>query len=191
MRKLALLILKLLGWTLVGEPPKAPKYVLIFAPHTSNWDFFLMMLVRSALNIKPNFIGKHTLFVWPPVSWFMRSIGGEPVDRTKASNIVEQVVNNFKTRPDYKFALSPEGTRSKKDHWKSGFYRIAVNAGVPIQLIYLHRPTKECGFGPLFQPTGDIDKDFEYLRNFYQDKKGFRPELLSDIRVRDEDNIKA
>ncbi len=175
-------MLKVLGWKIVGQQPELNKCVYIFAPHTSNWDFPLMLLFRSATQLKPNFIGKHTLF-WPPLSWIMRSLGGEPVDRGKAKDVVDQIVEKFQTKDVYRFALAPEGTRSKKSYWKTGFYRVAYKAKVPIQLIYLDKKTKEVGFGPLLEPSGDIEKDFEWLRSFYQSKQGIRPELLSDIRI--------
>ncbi len=182
MKSLSKFLLRALGWKLVGEPPKLNKYILIFAPHTSNWDVVLLMLMRWAVELKPNFIGKHTLF-WPPLSWIFRAIGGEPVDRTKAQAVVDQIVEKFHTRDEFKFALSPEGTRSKKPYWKTGFYRVAVKASVPVQLVFLDKRTKQIGFGPLLQPSGDIHKDFEWLKEFYQDKQGIRPHLLSDIRV--------
>jgi 1-acyl-sn-glycerol-3-phosphate acyltransferase len=180
--RLSRLLLKLLGWKLVGSKPQLDQYVLIFAPHTSNWDVLLLLLVKFAVRLKPKFIGKHTLF-WPPLSWFLRAIGGEPVNRNQAQNVVDQIVDKFKQNPDFKFALSPEGTRSKRPYWKTGFYRVAEKAGVPIQLVYLDTRTKEIGFGPLLYPSGNIEKDFEWLRAFYQDKKGIRPELLSDVQL--------
>lgn len=182
MKSLSRWLLKAMGWKLVGEQPALDKYVLIFAPHTSNWDVILLLLVRWASGLKPNFIGKHTLF-WPPLSWFLTAIGGEPVNRTKAKNVVDQIVEKFHSKDEFKFALSPEGTRSKKDHWKTGFYRVALKAQVPIQLVFLDTRTKQTGFGPLLHPSGNIEKDFEWLRAFYRDKQGFRPHLLSEIRV--------
>ncbi len=181
-RKISLWILKQLGWTLIGGPPRLNQYVLIFAPHTSNWDMPFLLLVRSAFVLRPNFIGKHTIF-WPPLGWFFRAIGGEPVNRSKAENVVDQIIDKFNTNPNFKFALSPEGTRSKKDHWKTGFYRVAVGAQVPIQLVYLDTSIKEAGFGPLIYPSGNIEEDFEKFRLFYNGKMGFKPSLASDIKI--------
>ncbi len=185
MRRFSRFLLKLFGWKLVGDKPNLKQYVLIFAPHTSNWDVVILLLVKFAVQLNPKFIGKHTLF-WPPLSWIFRAMGGEPVNRSKAQNVVDQIVEKFKQNPEFKFALSPEGTRSKKPYWKTGFYRVAEKAGVPIQLVYLDTATKEVGFGPLLYPSGDIEKDFEWLRAFYQDKKGIRPDLLSDVRLNTE-----
>ncbi|NVJ51830.1 MAG: lysophospholipid acyltransferase family protein [Gammaproteobacteria bacterium] len=179
--------LRLWRWKVVGEVPAMPKCVLIFAPHTSNWDVLLLLLLKWQSGLKPTFIGKHTLF-WPPLSWFFRAIGGEPVNRNKAQNVVEQIVEKFNNKEHMHFALSPEGTRSKKDHWKTGFYRVAIKAGVPIQTVFLDTTTREVGFGPVLEPSGNIEQDFEWLAQFYQTKKGFRPELLSDIRVNSENN---
>ncbi|NVJ60298.1 MAG: lysophospholipid acyltransferase family protein [Gammaproteobacteria bacterium] len=176
-------VLKALGWRLVGQPPSVDKCVLIFAPHTSNWDVIILLLLKWGTKLKPTFIGKHTLF-WPPLSWFFRAIGGEPVDRTKTTNVVDQIVQKFNSRETLHFALSPEGTRSKRDHWKTGFYWVAHKAKVPIQLVFLDTATKTIGFGPLMEASGNIEKDFEFLHDFYHDKKGFRPELLSDIRLK-------
>jgi len=182
LRRFSLWVLKWFGWKLVGSGPQLKKYILIFAPHTSNWDVALLFFVRFALGIKPRFIGKHTLF-WPPLSWLFRSLGGEPVNRSKATNVVSEVARLFNERDEFIFALSPEGTRSKKPYWKSGFYRIAEAADVPIVLAFMDTRTKEVGIGPILYPSGDIEKDFQWIKAFYQDKKGFRPELLSDIRV--------
>ena len=185
LRLIAKFWLSLWGWKVVGEKPTMDKCILIFAPHTSNWDVLILLLVKWYSGLQPTFIGKHTLF-WPPLGWFFRAIGGEPVNRSKAENVVDQIVAKFNEKQHMHFALSPEGTRSKKDHWKTGFYRVAVKAGVPIQLVYLDTTTKEVGFGPILEPCGDMQRDFEWLAEFYRDKKGFRPELLSDIRANSE-----
>lgn len=189
MQRLSGFILRLLGWRVVGQKPEEDKFVLIFAPHTSNWDFVLLMLVRSVMQIKPNFIGKHTIF-WPPLSWFLKAIGGAPVNRASPKDIVEQIVEQFDNNERYILGISPEGTRSKTNAWKTGFYRIAMSAGVPIQICYIDTATREVGLGPMFQPSGDIDKDFDWLREFYQDKQGIRPELFSDIKVPSEHKYK-
>ena len=173
-------LLNLFGWRLVGQPPKIKKYVLIVAPHTSNWDFFIFILLKFHFRMKVSFIGKHSIFIGP-VGWVLKRLGGIPVDRRKAQNVVQVIVDLFNESEEMAFALSPEGTRSYKDHWKTGFYNIASNAKVPIQFCYLDATTKTLGFGPLFEISGDLDKDFEVIREFYSDKKGLRPELFSEI----------
>ena len=153
------------------------------APHTSNWDFFIFLALKFSLKIKVNFVGKHTIFIWP-FNWILRRLGGRPVDRSKNNNMVDAIVALFNQSEEFIFALSPEGTRSYKDHWKSGFYHIAVNAKVPIQLCFLDASTKTIGFGPLLEPTGNLEKDAELIKSFYENKKGINPELGSRINFK-------
>lgn len=176
-------VLNIFGWTIVGELPKTKKYVAIVAPHTSNWDFPIFVLMKFALRMKVNFIGKHTIFVGP-FGWFLKSMGGIPVNRSSRNNVVDQIVDNFKQREEMIFALSPEGTRSFKDHWKSGFYHIAMKADVPVQFCFLDKTTKTLGFGPMIKLSGEEAIDLETIRVFYKDKKGIRPELLSTIQFK-------
>ncbi|MCO7226074.1 lysophospholipid acyltransferase family protein [Pleionea sp. CnH1-48] len=175
---------KLIGWKVLGEKPKDDQYVVIFAPHTSNWDVVLLLFLRTLLDLKPRFIGKHTLFKGP-VGWFLTALGGSPVNRSSPKDIVDQIIQKFNDDPQFKLAIAPEGTRSKKDHWKTGFYRIAVAANVPIYLVYLDVKTRTMGLEkePIM-PSGDIEKDFELLREFYADKQGVIPECTSDVRVK-------
>ena len=179
-------ILKLMGWTLVGDYPQEKKFVGIVAPHTSNWDFFFFLLVKWAFKIKVVFIGKHTLFVGP-IGWALRKIGGLPIDRRSPHNTVDMIVEEFNKRDKMIFGLSPEGTRSYLDHWKSGFYHIALKAKVPIKMAYIDTTTKTIGWGPKFYPSGDKIKDLELIRNFFSDKKGFKPEKFSKIVFKDGD----
>jgi 1-acyl-sn-glycerol-3-phosphate acyltransferase len=176
-------ILRLLGWTLVSEAPDLPKYVVIGAPHTSNWDFPIGMLGFIALGIKRNLMIKHTLFR-PPLGWFMRALGGIPIDRTQRHNFVDQVVAAFKEADELVVALTPEGTRSYTPYWKTGFYYIALGAGVPIALGFADYATRRAGLGPILYPTGDIEADMAIIAEFYSDKTGKRPEKMSPIRVR-------
>lgn len=182
-RRIARGILRLVGWTIVDEPPqRPPKYVLIGAPHTSNWDFPIGMLGLIGLGVKRNWVGKHTLFR-PPLGWFMRALGGVPLDRTKRHNFVEQVVAAFDGAEEMVIALTPEGTRGHTPYWKTGFYYIALGAGVPIILGFIDYPTKRIGLGPVFHPSGDLDADMERIRDFYADKTGKKPENKSEIRA--------
>ncbi|WP_228638543.1 lysophospholipid acyltransferase family protein [Kangiella koreensis] len=174
-------LLRLLGWRLVGQLPKDKKYVVIFAPHTSNWDFVLMLMVRFCFKMKIGYLGKHTLFK-PPFGWFFRMFGGIPVERSSANNVVDQVAAIIKEREEIQFALAPEGTRSYKPYWKSGFYHIALKAEVPILMTFLNSKTKEIGIGDLLRPSGNQEQDLDVIRAFYKDKAGIRPELTSDIR---------
>lgn len=177
-------LLKLLGWTLVGDLPQVKKSVIIFAPHTSNWDFVLMLMVRFCFKMDLAFLGKHTLFK-APFGWFFKVLGGIPIERSTKSNVVEQVVAEINRRDSIQLALAPEGTRSKKPFWKSGFYHIAVQAGVPIVFTFLDAKTRTIGVGDLIQPTGDIALDMDKIRDYYKDKLGIKAGLTSDIRIED------
>jgi 1-acyl-sn-glycerol-3-phosphate acyltransferase len=158
--------------------------VVVFAPHTSNWDFPLLLLARSALELRSSYLGKHTLFR-PPFGWLFRALGGIPVNRSDAHHLVEQIANEFRTRDRLWLAMAPEGTRTKTDHWKSGFYRIALAARVPVLLSYIDASRKECGVGPLLELSGDSERDLALIREFYADKRGIHPELAGDVRFQD------
>ncbi|NVK21608.1 MAG: lysophospholipid acyltransferase family protein [Kangiellaceae bacterium] len=187
MRYIMRFFLRLMGWKVVGQlPEEQKKYVVIFAPHTSNWDFVLMLMVRFCFKMKVAYLGKHTLFK-PPFGWFFRMFGGIPVERSAAHNVVDMAANIIKERDEIQFALAPEGTRSKKPYWKSGFYHIALKAEVPILLAYMDSSKGVLGLGPLFYPTGVVEEDLEFLRDFYKDKPGIKPELASDIRFKERD----
>jgi 1-acyl-sn-glycerol-3-phosphate acyltransferase len=176
-------ILETLGWHLDDDLPAIDKYVVIGGPHTSNWDFVLGLMGMEAIGLKRRWIGKHQLFRWP-LGWFFRWLGGMPVDRSASHNFVDQVVEVYRGSEKLALVMAPEGTRSKTDHWKTGFYYIALGAGIPILLGYLDYSRKEGGAGPLFYPTGDIEADFEKIREFYSTKRGLNPWLESDVRLK-------
>jgi 1-acyl-sn-glycerol-3-phosphate acyltransferase len=173
---------KLFGWKLEGELPDAPKYILVIAPHTSNWDFLVLLGMDFIVNLRSVWLGKESLFR-SPLGPFFRAVGGIPIDRNSRSNLVEQVVQIFQQSERMVLTLTPEGTRGKRDHWKSGFYHIAMGADVPLVLGALDYERKVVGFGPSFTPTGDIQADMEVIRGFFKDCKGKFPENASDIRV--------
>lgn len=175
LRFLAILILKLVGWTSIGSKVSVPKYVLIGAPHTSNWDFPLMLLVVLELRLQLYWMGKHTLFPFP-FSGLMKWLGGIPINRDKSHNVVSETVDQFKSNEFFVVLVPPEGTRKKVHKWKTGFYHIANNAGVPILMGYVDAENKEAGFADFFYPTGDLDLDMQEIRGFYAEKKGLRAE---------------
>ncbi|GAB4572265.1 MAG: lysophospholipid acyltransferase family protein [Anaerolineae bacterium] len=181
------LILRLLGWRIIGTPPDIPKYVLVGAPHTSNTDGFLMILVTTALRMRLNFLMKDSWFRGP-LGAISRRLGGIPIDRSTSHNTVEQIVEAFKTHDTLALAITPEGTRRRTDHWRSGFYHIARQAGVPIVLAFADYTRKEVGFGPVITPTGDIKTDMDRIRAFYADKTGRFPENFGPVRLRNEEN---
>jgi 1-acyl-sn-glycerol-3-phosphate acyltransferase len=177
-------LLRLLGWRLEVELPSVSKYVLVVAPHTSNWDFVIGILAAWTLGLpQPRWVGKDSLFK-PPLGWIMHAIGGIPVDRSKSQNFVEQVAARFAEEDVFLLGIAPEGTRRHTQYWRSGFYYIAHQAGVPIVLIYLDFARKVVGTGPMIEPTGDIEADFEVIRAFYSTVQGKHPQLQGEIRLR-------
>ncbi len=166
------------------EPPSR-KYVLIGAPHTSNWDFVVGLLALWALGIRARWLGKKELFK-PPLGLLMRLLGGIPVDRSRRSNLVDQVAEILAREEEIAILITPEGTRGKAPYWRTGFYHMALKAGVPIALGYADFRRKEVGIGAYLWPTGDLRRDFEAIRAFYQDKTGLRPEKQGPIRIREE-----
>jgi 1-acyl-sn-glycerol-3-phosphate acyltransferase len=169
----AAVVLRGLGWRVVGLLPDQPKYVLIGAPHTSNWDFSLMLLAVLKIGMDVHWLGKNSLFSGP-FSGFMQWLGGIPVDRSKSNNLVAQLVETFNACDELVVLIPPEGTRAKVEKWKSGFYYVAAGAGVPILLGFLDGSRKQLGFGPLFYPTGDYAADLLDIQKFYADKTGLR-----------------
>ncbi len=176
-------IMKLVGWQILGEQPAFRRYVLIGAPHTSNWDFMVAMLLKYSLQMRFHFIGKASLFRGPMGS-LMRRLGGIPVRRGSRSNFVAQIVAAFEEHEDLIIVIAPEGTRSKSPYWKTGFYYIALGAGVPVAMAYLDYKNKVVGFGPSFVPTGDIQADFAIISKFYADKSGKYPDKQGAIELR-------
>ncbi|KJV33626.1 glycerol acyltransferase [Aquitalea magnusonii] len=175
MRALSIFLLRLRGWRIAGQFPDLPKYVLIAAPHTSNWDFPLTLGVCFALRAKLYWMGKHTLF-WGPMGPIMRWLGGIPVRRSRSNSLVQQMVEVYQRSDKLVVAIPPEGTRQRVKEWKTGFYHIACGAQVPVVLTYMDYARKECGFGPVFYPCGDIEADMPRIRAFYQDKTGKYPD---------------
>ena len=180
MRRLAKFIyFKLLGWKVVGNTNMSQnvvkKAVLIAVPHTSWHDFYIGLLLRQVVGIKANFIGKKELFVGP-LGWYLKSIGGAPVDRSSKENKVETIARLFKERDEFRLALAPEGTRKKVDAWRTGFYYIAKEAKVPIIMFTLDFGKKQNKISEPFYPTDDVEADFAFMKNFYKDVKGKIPE---------------
>ncbi|MEZ4669614.1 MAG: lysophospholipid acyltransferase family protein [Anaerolineae bacterium] len=179
---LARFIFRLMGWQSMGEVPNIPKMVIIGAPHTSNWDGFYFYLITLILRTKLRFLGKHTLFR-PPFGGIMRWAGGIPINRATSKNAVEQAVDAFNQSENMALVIAAEGTRKKTKFWKTGFYYIALGAKVPIVLGYVNYATRTAGIGPHFMPSGDIEKDFETIQKFYEDKVGRHPERKSDVAL--------
>jgi len=175
LRFFSILILRLIGWKSRGSEVSVPKYVLIGAPHTSNWDFPLMLMVVLELRLQLYWMGKHTLFPFP-FAGFMNWLGGIPINRAKSHNVVYEIVSQFKNSDSFVVLVPPEGTRSRVSEWKTGFYHIANNAEVPILMGYVDAQKKEAGFADFFYPTGQLEEDMKEIRGFYAEKKGLRAE---------------
>jgi len=172
-------------WTLRSEPAPARPSVLIGAPHTSNWDFVLMLAIAWRLGIDVRWLGKSSLFAgWRgPV---MRGLGGIPVDRADPSRVVGEVVARIRAGEVFGLVVTPDGTRGAHEYWKSGFYRIARETGMPVTLGYVDRRTMTTGLGPTIELTGDVSADMERIRAFYADKSGVHPAQRVEPRLREE-----
>jgi len=177
---LAQAILRLVGWEATGSFPNISKYILVGAPHTSNWDFPLTMLLMFAKGVRFNWVAKQSLFRWPFKSLFHR-LGGIPVKRDRANNFVGQIVEAFERSSHLIIAISPEGTRSLVTRWKTGFYYMAVGAKVPLVLGFVDYKLRQVGVGPVVYPSNDIEETFAQLRHFYADKTGKYPHKQGEI----------
>lgn len=187
MKYLARLILKLSGWTIQGSvPPGVRQYIVIEAPHTSNWDFFWGRMCFYAIGIPVSFLIKKEAFFFP-FGPMLRAMGGIPVDREKKSNKVLEVAALFRKHPDLILAITPEGTRKRNPHWKKGFYYIAQHAKVPVILAFLDYGKKIGGLGPMFSPSGDYHADMTWIMDFYRDKTARHPENFSLHEFREKD----
>ena len=173
LRGASVAFLKLAGWKVEGQLPEGcNKSVLIAAPHTSNWDLPYTLMVAFALRLHIYWMGKEQIFRFP-FRGLMMWLGGIPVHREKASNLVAASVEAIKAADGpLQLVVPPEGTRSKSRYWKTGFYYIAVGAQVPIVMAYMDYSRKVSGLGPIFQPTGDVEADMARIKTFYAPFKG-------------------
>lgn len=170
---------KILGWKVVGNTnfskDTVKKAVIIAVPHTSWHDFYIGVLLRKILGVKTNFVGKKELFVGP-LGWYMRAIGGAPIDRHTKENKVDAIAKLFAERDEFRMTMAPEGTRKKVENWRTGFYYIAKAANVPIIMFTLDFEHKQNKISEPFYPTDDIEADFKFMKNFYKGVKGKKPE---------------
>lgn len=173
---------RIFGWRFEGAIPNLPKFVIAGGPHTSNWDLPLALTAIWAAGVRVSWLGKHTAFWWP-LGAIWRRLGGVPVDRTAPVGVVQQIVDQFEQREQWILGLSPEGTRKKVEKWKTGFYRIAHGAELPILPLGLDYSRKTIIFGDLIMPTGDADVEIEQIRRFLAQSIGKNPELGVDYEV--------
>ena len=182
---LARLVLKLGGWTVEGQRPEHASFVLIAAPHTSNWDFPYMLAFAAYFDLKISWMGKHALFA-PPFGGIMRALGGVSITRHENQNTVSAMAEAFAENDRLILTVPTEGTRGRAEYWKSGFYHIASAAGVPIIPSYLDYGQRRGGFGPALIPTGDLHQDMNFFREFYAPMTGKNPEDFGPVRLREE-----
>ncbi|WP_395242615.1 1-acyl-sn-glycerol-3-phosphate acyltransferase [Agromyces sp. MMS24-K17] len=172
-------------WRLAGEPAPDRPSILIGAPHTSNWDFVLMLGIAGHYDMDIRWLGKKSLFA----GWrgpIMRRLGGIPVDRADPGRVVDEVVARIRAGEVFGLVVTPDGTRGANTTWKSGFYRIARETGLPVTLGFVDRTTMTTGLGPTFELTGDVRADMDRIRAFYADKAGLRPHLRTEPRLASE-----
>jgi 1-acyl-sn-glycerol-3-phosphate acyltransferase len=181
-RGLALLVFKCTGWKAQGCKPDLLRYVIIAAPHTSNWDFIFTLCLAFIYRLNAVIMMKEAWFRWPLGPLF-RWLGALPIDRSRANHVVGQSIETFHQRDRLVLVVPPSGTRQRVLYWKTGFYHIAKGAGVPIVLGFLDYRRKVGGFGPTLQPTGDIDTDMTVIRTFYRNISGKYPLKESQLCI--------
>ena len=159
-------LMRLAGWRVEGRLPNLSKFVITAAPHTSNWDFPVGVLAKASVGLRVSFFGKDTLFK-PPLGWIMRWQGGKPVDRSAPHGVVAETVRIIQEADELVLALAPEGTRRRVEAWKTGFYHVALGAGIPIVLGYLDFGNRVVGFGPTIWPTGDVEREMKLIQQYY------------------------
>lgn len=170
-RGLGRAVLRLGGWRVAGAFPDLPKVVLIGAPHSSNWDGVWGMAVKLALGLDIRILGKHQLF-WGPLAPLMRALGVIAVNRAAARGVVEQIVARFHASERFWFGIAPEGTRKPVERWKTGFWKVAREARVPVLPVYFHYPDRVIGIGAPFETSDDLEHDLERLRAWYRPWQG-------------------
>ena len=178
-RALAQRVMRLFGWDIEGEPPSLPKFVIIVAPHTSNWDFPIGLLAMFTFGLQMNWLGKHSIFFFP-VAPILRWLGGEPVDRSAAHGTVGAAIERFQHRTQWVLGISPEGTRRLTDRWKTGFYRIAVGAGVPIVPAWIDYRRRRLGLGAPIWPSRDEAADLAKLGALFNKEMAKYPERYAE-----------
>lgn len=167
LRRLLFWIYRRQGWTATGVVPEPRKFVLVAAPHTSNWDFLYFIGLTEELGIMPHFMAKNSLFRWP-FRGFLYDMGGVSVDRSSPQNYVQQMADEFAKRDEFMLTIAPEGSRSNNSKWKTGFYQIAMAAKVPFVIGYMDYGRKTGGIGPAIMPTGDYEADMQEVIKLYR-----------------------
>lgn len=178
MKSISKFILSLFGWKITGENNLPNKSVICVAPHTSNWDLFLGLIVYKSMGRTASFLIKKEWFFFP-MNLLFKSLGGIPVDRSKKTSLTEQLAQVYEEKDEFQLAITPEATRKKNTEWKKGFYFIAQAANVPIVVAALDYGKKEAQFKMVFTPTGDVDADLIVIKSCYEGVTAKHPELFS------------
>jgi 1-acyl-sn-glycerol-3-phosphate acyltransferase len=183
-RSVARLALRASGWRTTGTVPS--RGILVGAPHTSNWDWVITQLLAWDSGVRIRLLVKESFFKGP-LGLFMRAFGSVSLDRENPKATIDALLADAETDEAFLLGLAAEGTRSRAEYWKSGFYRISRQTGIPVTLAYLDRPTKTVGWGPTIDLTGDVAADMDRIREFFADKRGFRPDQATVPRLREEE----
>ena len=182
-RGFARTVLRLARWRTVGQVP--PSGILVGAPHTSNWDWVAMLLLTWSNGVQAKVLIKQELFRGP-LAPLLRITGGIPLDRANPGETVRALLAAAEHDERFLLVLAAEGTRGKAEYWKSGFYRMSQQTGLPVSLGWIDGPSRTMGIGPTFTPTGDVGADMDRVRAFYADKRGIHPERRTEPRLREE-----
>ncbi|MBC3870461.1 1-acyl-sn-glycerol-3-phosphate acyltransferase [Undibacterium oligocarboniphilum] len=189
----ALRMLRLLGWNVNYKPLPGPRGVIIVYPHTSNWDFMVGVLAKLAIGMPFYFIAKSSLFegvTGATIGRLVRYLGGEPVERGVSTGAISRLADKMHAADWYWMALAPEGSRSLKPYWRSGFYHIAVAANVPLGCAYFDFRKREVSLVDYLDLSGDTQQDMQHIRDIYRDVQGCRPQLASPIQLRTDEEVK-
>lgn len=175
---LARFIIWIFGWKILGKAPTEKKYVILIVPHTSYVDFFFGKLANWAMGVEPKLLIKKEAFTFM-LGPLIRMWGGVPIDRSNSHSVVPDVVKMFDENDEFVLGITPEGTRKRNPNWKTGFYRIAEAAKVPICLAFIDFGKKELSMEKMFTPTGNMEKDIREIKLYYKDKVGYRPDRFA------------
>lgn len=184
--RLASSLLKFAGWTVVLARPVPLRCVVVFYPHTSNWDTVIGLCLKFMTGISFHYAGKDTLFRTPFLGPLLVRWGGVAVNRRERTGFIDEMKGEFASRSEFRLAIAPEGTRGRTEYWKSGFYHLARAVDVPVALGYVDYPRREIGIGAYVDLTGDTAADMARIRAFYSDKRGRHPENQGAVCLRDE-----
>lgn len=187
-------LLPLIGWKIVGQSLLTePQYVVVVAPHTSNWDLPIGLVCAHAFGFfrgwQCGFMVKESATQWPVIGPLIRKFGGIPIRRHAAQDVVDQMVAAFQHNSHLLVAITPEGTRARRDYWKTGFYRIALKANVPLALAFIDYKRRVAGVGQVFTPSGDIAADFEILRQFYDQVTALYPQCVGPVCIKPDEPL--